>query len=358
VRILSRYFLVSYMKLFVAILFSSMVAVMVIEMMLNFDEVLEHYDGPIGIASYLFFRIPTHYLRDLIPVSSFAAVFFCLGLPARAREITAIKSGGISPQRIGIPLLAAAFILSGIALLLNESVVLQATREWERLKNPGEEISFRQSSFWYHRGNTVYNVREADKKSKTLYGVSVFELDQNGRLIRSIRAKQVEVGDDNRWLIRDGIERIFDPSRPADPPRTSHVSEWHRDVADEEDLAMLEASAQTLSLPDLGRYIEAQIRDGRDATRFQALYQSRLAEPLSVLLFALLAIPLALAAEQTRSLAASALYGIVVLGIFYTSRTTADMFAASGFASAIASPWVILTSFAGYGVWQLHRVPR
>jgi lipopolysaccharide export LptBFGC system permease protein LptF len=189
VRILSRYFLVSYMKLFVAILFSSMVAVMVIEMMLNFDEVLEHYDGPIGIASYLFFRIPTHYLRDLIPVSSFAAVFFCLGLPARAREITAIKSGGISPQRIGIPLLAAAFILSGIALLLNESVVLQATREWERLKNPGEEISFRQSSFWYHRGNTVYNVREADKKSKTLYGVSVFELDQNGRLIRSIRAR-------------------------------------------------------------------------------------------------------------------------------------------------------------------------
>jgi lipopolysaccharide export LptBFGC system permease protein LptF len=121
---------------------------------------------------------------------------------------------------------------------------------------------------------------------------------------------------------------------------------------------MLEASAQTLSLPDLGRYIEAQIRDGRDATRFQALYQSRLAEPLSVLLFALLAIPLALAAEQTRSLAASALYGIVLLGIFYTSRTTADMFAASGFASAIASPWVILTSFAGYGVWQLHRVPR
>ena len=77
---------------------------------------------------------------------------------------------------------------------------------------------------------------------------------------------------------------------------------------------MLEASAQTLSLPNLGRYIEAQIREGRDATRFQALYHSRLAEPLTVLLFALLAIPLALAIEQSRSLATSALYGIVILG--------------------------------------------
>ena len=357
-RILSRYFLASYLKLFVAILFSSMVAVMVIEMMLNFDEVLEHYDGPIGIASYLFFRIPSRYLRDLIPVSSFAAVFFCLGLPALAREFSAIKSGGISPQRIVIPLLAAALLLSGIALLLNESVVLQATRELERQKNPGGEITFRQSSFWYHRGNTVYNVQEADKESRILYGVSVFELNQNGRLIRSIRAEQVEVGDDNRWLIRDGTERIFVPSRPADPPRTSHLSEWHRDVAAEEDLAMLQASAQTLSLRNLGKYIEAQIREGRDATRFQALYHSRLAEPLTVLLFALLAIPLALAVEQSRSLAASALFGIVILGVFYTSRTTADMFAASGFAFAIVSPWVILTSFAGYGVWQLHRAPR
>ena len=357
-RILSRYFLVRYLKLFVAILFSSMIAVTVIEMMLNFDEVLEHYDGPMGIASYLFLRIPSFYLRDLIPVASFAAVFFCLGLPARAHEITAIKSGGISPQRAVIPLLAAASILSGIALLLNESEVLQATRAWERQKNPGGEITFRQSSFWYNRGNTIYNVQEADNESKTLYGVSVFELNQHGRLIRSIRAEQVEVGDDNRWLIHNGIERIFIPSRPSDPPRTSHLHKWYRDVAAEKDLAMLEASAQTLSLPNLGRYIEAQIREGRDATRFLALYHARLAEPLTVLLFALLAIPLALAVEQSRSLAASALYGIVILGIFYTSRTTADMFAASGFASAIISPWVILTTFAGYGVWQLHQISR
>ena len=357
-RILTRYFLASYLTLFVAILFSSMVAVMVIEMMLNFDEILELHDGAIEIASFLLLRIPSYYLRDLIPVASFAAVFFCLGLPARAHEITAIKSGGISPQRTIIPLLAAASILSGIALLLNESVVLQATRKWERQKNPGGEITFRQSSFWYHRGNTIYNVQEADKESKTLYGVSVFELDPQGRLIRSIRAEQVEVGDDDRWLIRDGTERIFVPSRPADPPKTSHLRERHRDVAAEKDLAMLESSAKTLSLPNLGRYIEAQIREGRDATRFQALYHSRLAEPLTVLLFALLAIPLALAVEQSRSLAASALYGIVILGIFYTSRTTADMFAAGGFASAVISPWVILTAFAGYGVWQLHQIPR
>ena len=79
---------------------------------------------------------------------------------------------------------------------------------------------------------------------------------------------------------------------------------------------------------------------------------------MSVLLFALLAIPLALAVEQSHSLPASALYGIVILGIFYTARTMADMFAASGFATTIISPWMILTTFGGYGIWQLYRIPR
>jgi lipopolysaccharide export system permease protein len=357
VRILSRYFLASYLKLFVAILFSSMIAVMVIEMMLNFDEILERNQGLAGIASYLFLRIPSFYLRDLIPVSSFAAVFFCLGFPARAHEITAIKSGGISPQRTVIPLLVAASILSGVALLLNESLVLQAAREWEHRKNPGGEITFRQSSFWYQRGNAIYNIQEADQDSRILYGVSVFELNPQGRLIRSIQAEQVEVGNDDRWLIRDGTERTFAPSRPADPPKTTRLRNWHRDVSAEKDLAMLESSAKTLSLPNLGKYIEAQLREGRNATRFLALYHSRLSEPLSVLLFALLAIPLALAVERSRSIAASALIGIVILGIFYTARTAADMFTASGFASTIISPWIILTVFGGYGAWRLYRVP-
>jgi lipopolysaccharide export LptBFGC system permease protein LptF len=281
-----------------------------------------------------------------------------LGLPARAHEITAIKSGGISPQRTVVPLLAAATLLSGISLLVNESVVLHAAREWDRQKNPGGEITFRQSSFWYRRGNAIYNIQEADEESRVLYGVSVFELNPQGRLIKSIRAERVEIGDDDRWLIREGTERSFAPSRPADPPQITHLRDSLRDVSAEKDLAMLESSAQTLSLPNLGKYIEAQIREGRDATRFLALYHSRLAEPLTVVLFALLAIPLALAVERSRSLAASALYGIVILGVFYTSRTTADMFAASGFASTIVSPWVILAAFGGYGVWQLYRIPR
>ena len=111
-RILSRHFLASYLKLFAVIFVSSMIAITVIEMMLNFESVLEYRNGRMGFATYFLLRIPSFYFRDLVPIACFAAAFCCIGLPARSHEVTAIKSGGISPPRIVMPLLFAAAALS------------------------------------------------------------------------------------------------------------------------------------------------------------------------------------------------------------------------------------------------------
>jgi lipopolysaccharide export system permease protein len=358
VRTLSRHFLASYLKLFAVILFSSTIAITVIEMMLNFDSVLEHRNGRMGLATYLILRIPSYYFRDLIPIASFAAVFCCIGLPARSHEITAIKSGGISPPRTVIPLLCAAAALSGLTLLFNESVVLQASRAWSGEQHPGGEVTFRQGSFWYRQGNAIYSVQEADREARILHGVSVYALSPRGRLLQVVRAERVEVDDDRHWRFFGATSRTFDPGRPAKPPRIEQLSQWNRDVTAGSDLMMLEASAQTLSLPKLAAHIDAQSRAGRNATRYLALYHTRLSGPLAVLLFALLALPLGLAVGQSRSLAASTVSGVIILAAYYTARTAAEILAGRDFPWAAASPWVILATFTCYGVWQLRRVSR
>jgi lipopolysaccharide export system permease protein len=166
------------------------------------------------------------------------------------------------------------------------------------------------------------------------------------------------VEDDRHWRFLDATSRTFDPGRPAEPPRIERLHEWNRNVAAQSDLVMLEASAQMLSLPKLAAYIDTQVRAGRNATRYQALYRTRLSGPLAVLLFALLAVPLGFAAGQSRSFAASALYGIAILATYFTTRTAAEILAGRGLLWAAASPWVILAAFTCYGAWQLHRVPR
>jgi lipopolysaccharide export system permease protein len=326
--------------------------------MLHFESVLAHRNGRMGFATYLLLRIPSYYFRDLIPIASFAAVLCCIGLAGRSHEITAIKSGGISPLRTVIPLLCAAAALSAFTLLLDETVVLPASRAWLKEKQPGGEITFRHGSFWYHRENAIYSVQEADREARVLHGVDVYELNPRGRLLKIVHAERVEVEDDLHWRFLDTTSLTFDPERPAKPPRIEHLPELNRAVTAESDLVLLSANPRTLSLPKLAAYIDVQARAGRNVTRHLALYHTRLSGPITVLLFALLAVPLGFAVGQSRSLGTSTLSGVIILATYYTTRTAAEVFAGRGFTWAAAGPWAILAVFTGYGVWQLRRVPR
>jgi len=359
VRILSRHFLANYLAFYLAILLASNVIIIVVEMMLNFDEILEYREGVWGIATYLFVRLPSYYLPYLIPVASFGAAFFTLGLSARAQELVAIKAGGVSPHRVAVPVLAAAALLSVVTLVINETVVLDAVKESHRLdqESNGGDLFQSRASFWYHKGDFLYNVDSADRASRTLHGISVYERDRGGRLIRSIEAERAQISSDHRWHLQNATIRRFDPGDPEAAPETVRLEETVLTVGDARELALLGADATTLPLLRLHEYIDAMVREGRNATRYRALFHGRLAEPATVLLFALLAIPLALAVEHSRSLATAGLQGIATVGIYYGALMTATMVATSGISAAVPGPWILLTIFGGYGAWRFARVP-
>jgi lipopolysaccharide export system permease protein len=355
VQIISRQFLASYLRLFVVILLGSLLAVTIIEMLLNFDDVVESRSAA-GIAAWFLVRIPSEYLRDTIPVSSFAAALLCIGGPARAREITALKAGGISPRHVAVPIVLASILLSLVALVVDETLVLAAERRANPAASRGDGISFRRGSFWYHRGNVVYNIRDADRDRRTLYGVSVFRLDAEGRLRESLHAERVNV-EPGAWLVSDALRRSFDPSATEAPPRSERVSARLPDLGSQRDLALLGAGIERLSLPELAEYIDARTLDGRDAVEARGRLQRRLADPANVWLFAWLALPLGFGVERTRSLALASLLGIAWVGVFYSLRTAASVLVSGGVAAAALAPWWLLLAFALLGAWRLARVP-
>jgi lipopolysaccharide export system permease protein len=359
VRILSRYFLTSYLAFYCGILIASNLIIAVVELMLNFDDVVAYREGLWGAATYLFLRLPSYYLPYLIPVASFGAAFFCTGLPARAQEVIAIKSGGVSPHRVIAPVLVAAAVLSVLTLVINETIVLDAAKEFHHIdqsENGGDLFQSR-GSFWYHRGDYFYNVESADRASRTLQGVSVYERNRAGALIRSIEARSAQIGRDHRWRLQDATIRNFDPDDPTAAPQTVHLAETTLALGTTDDLALLDADPATLPLTRLVSYINALSREGRSVTRYRALLHSRLAEPVTVLLFTLLAIPIGLAVEQTRSLAVAGLHGIAIVGLYYGAVTAISMIAAGGIELAVLGPWILLTLFGGYAAWRFAHIP-
>jgi len=356
VRIISRSFLASYLRLFFTILLGSLLAIAVVEMLLKFDDVVESRSAA-GIATYFLLRIPSEYLRDTLPVASFLAAFLCIGGPARAHELTALAAGGVSPARIVAPVVLASLLLSLLAFGVNETLVLQAERSLDRPGQADAGITFRRGSFWYHRGNVVYNIRDADRATSTLHGVSVFRLNAQGRLLESLHAERVNV-EDGAWVLDDATRRSFDPGHPESPPTAERVSERALDLGSTRDLALLDAGIERLSILELREYIAMRSADGRDPVEARSRLQRRLADPLTVTLFAWLALPLGFAVERTRSLGLSGLIGIAGIGVYYSLRTAGSLLASAGIASAAFTPWLLLAACTALCGWRLARVGR
>lgn len=355
-RILSRYFVFGYLTYYAAIVFVSLLVIAIVEMMVNFDHVIEYGEGLVGMATYLFLRLPSYYLPFLIPVGSFGAAFLCLGMPARSLEILAAKTSGIAPVRLAAPVLATAAVLSAAALFLNETIVLDAARRFN--SEDGGEIFQSRGSFWYQRGPTLFSVESADRDSRTLQGVTVYERDAAGHLIRSIQAASARIDEDRRWRLEDTRIHEFDPADPLAAPKTESREESWLELGSAEDLALLGADARSLSLLRLRAQIAALEREDRDATRYRAQWHARLADPLSVLLFALLGTPLGMSVERSRSLAVAALQAIALLGGYYGLLTTATIVGTGGVAVTAFAPWIVQAVFAGYGAWRMARVSR
>ena len=81
-------------------------------------------------------------------------------------------------------------------------------------------------------------------------------------------------------------------------------------------------------------------------------------EQRTFLLFAVLAVPLGLSVERTRSLALPALQGVGILFAFVCFREYGSGLSTQGPLAAALVPWLVITLFFAFGAWRLTRVPQ
>jgi lipopolysaccharide export system permease protein len=362
VRILSRYFVVRFTSLFAAILFASTLTIVIVEMLLNLDDMLRTQQGLVGVLQYLFLRIPSYYLRDLLPISAFAASFFTLAAAARWHEITAVKAGGISPHRIVLPILAAAALLSLASLVVAETWIVSSTRAWNRqLSGGGSEIVYRQGSLWYHKGQTIYNVESADSvagSARTLRGVRIYELNERGRLLRSVFADRVELGEENEWHFVDATVRSFDPAAPSSAPEIEPAANLSIAVTDQGKVPLIETHLAGLTLAKLREYAGLRLAAGEPAHFIQTQLHARSSDPVVLFLFALLAAPFGLLVGHQGGFGLPALYAIVTLAVFFTIRNVVVTLASEGVVPAALGTWSVIGVFALLGCLHLLRIER
>ncbi len=352
-----RHYAARFSRAFAAALAILALLVIAVDAMLHLASLFEQAPTAGAALEILIERALGAYLEHLIPVATFVAAFWCAGSASMGREVLALKASGISPLVALAPVLVLA---SGVALLhfaAAEQLGVPAAAALAVRKNPaGGDLRVRAGGIWYHAGRVVYSVREVDATTGAVSDIQVYERDVEGRLVRTIRAARAQRIAPQRWEFADARVSEFDPQAPAEPPREQRSARIVLELASDRSPRLSRGELAGLPLAALQRVAAERAVLGAEAGAARVALHNRLSSPLAVVLFAALAIPLALRSEERRSLARAALQGAALLLAFFLARDYGSSFAARSVEVAAAFPWFTLAAFAALGAIALRRV--
>lgn len=358
VRTLSRHLVARFVQLFFLVATVTALSLGVVELLLNVDDMLAFGSGLSGALGYLRLRLASEYASYIVPLAAFLAAFSVCALAAYHREWTALKAGGVPLARFALPLLCCGAVTAVAAAVIHETWTVSARQQWARARDGDPNIRFKEGSFWYQRGNRIYRVAEADRGSRTLREVRVFERDPGGRLRRSLAAERVEILDERRWRFHDLVLRHFDPDRPTVPASIERAQSLVLEIADPRDRALMGADPATLGLVELLEFIETKEASGRDASPQWSVLYARFTDWVSVALLVAVAVPLGLGVDRTRNLGRSAAQATLVLVGFYALRNVSSVVSLQGLLPP-ATPWLaLLAALAGFTLVAFSRTPR
>ncbi|MGW8324034.1 MAG: LptF/LptG family permease, partial [Thermodesulfobacteriota bacterium] len=225
------------------------------------------------------------------------------------RELTAVRSSGITLYHLCWPLVAWGLLISIMVFINNEFIVPHTTRKKEfiknvRIKNRPMRSVFRQNRIWYYgENNRIINAQLLDPAEKKLEGVTLYQFDpSHTRLLERIDARTA-VYRDGSWVLSDGTVRTF-----AEDGRISTLPFKEQRIEtpeSPEDLSQYRENPDTMDFRTLRQYIRKLERSGFDAASYMVDLWAKTSIPLISLVVAILAIPFAFKARPAGGIVGS-----------------------------------------------------
>jgi lipopolysaccharide export system permease protein len=309
--VLDRYLVRGFLKIF----FMSLLCITSLYVIVDFFDRISTFvdtETPVWtIARYFFYKAPLSISR-MIGFATLFSALFCLGMLARTQEITAMRAGGLSIQRIALPLLSTSVVIWLLTFAWNEGLVpvfahRAQTIYKSEIKQKQQKSLFGTHDIWIRGANNFINVDAFDSKSRVLQGVTVFLLNRDFSLRGMIEIPKAQ-WNGRSWENAGGTEwqisadgEIVRRDATGTPPITETP----------EELQLLARDPEEFSFFDLQKQIGDMKSKGIDATAYEVDLQSKLALPLISPLMILLAVPFAVRRRVSGGMALS--FGMAML---------------------------------------------
>jgi lipopolysaccharide export system permease protein len=293
----------------------------------NFVQQVDH----IGTARYQLPQALTYVLaslprsaHEMLSIAVLLGTLHGLGALAAKSELLVMRASGLSVRRLAVAVFVAALGLMILGLALGELIAPPAQRYASRMRafSLNEELSEAGGqSAWVKDGNQIINIQSQGDR-EALGEVYIFTLDAEHKVASVTRALSGGFGTGGTWSLYDLRESDFTAAgvvagrEPRAQRPTGLRSELiELSVVDPDDLS-------SRALYSYIRYLRAQ---GLDTYKYELAFWFRIANDVSVLLMAALALPFVFGPLRSAGAGQRLMIGVLLgLAYFVGSHTLAS----------------------------------
>ena len=302
-----------------------------------------------GVSVGTVIRLFLYYMPRLvvftIPMSCLLASLLGFGKLSSNSEIVALKSTGLSFQRIVRPVTVAAFFISIIAFIINESVVPVSEKaaanvmRYEVLKQAAP--LFTQKVFIKEEDDGVVKrviyIDKMDSSTNLMKDVTVEEFEQ-GRLARIITSKNGKWEENSWWLINGPVYDISQKTKEV-----ALLFKFDRQALRlnlrSEDIESVNRKPDEMGIKELLGLIRLKEKLGENPGDLWMAFHLRIAVPWACLIFAILGAALG-SRPQRSSSGVGFGFSVIIIFVYYVIMSFSKALGESGSLPPLPAAWI------------------
>ena len=263
---------------------------------------------------------------ELLPVTTLLGGLIGLGAMANHREIIALRTIGMSKQRIGQTVAMLAVLLGIFITLLQFFVVPGFEQEAATLRaqasNNTEARDGNSDAIWTRNDNTFIRIKRV-RSDRTLSGVEIYTTDQQGRLQQLTQASSALYFEQENWLLIDVIVSRFVGGQVFETMRDN--MQWNALLSTDQAAALilpLEALAPNNLLKTIANLEKNQL----DTHRYEIVFWQQVSLLPSLLAMALMSLPFLLGSVRSVSASQRVLTGgLIGIGFYLLQQLSGHL---------------------------------
>lgn len=312
-KLLDRYIFCEWLKIFVIAIGVTLGILVLHDMYDNLGHLIEWGASTEDILLYYGLLVPT-LVPVVLPISLLLSLIYILGSLHRNNEITAMRSAGMNVFRITRSLWLGGFILAGLLLWLNASIIPYAKEQSRTLYDNVKyenQMKHMQLADVGKIANMCFNNRRDGRlwftnsfsiATNRANGVRVSVLDDKGREISRVMAREGVYDDvDNCWFFSDGQEITYNPETHRATKAIGFDKKYYRTFTEDPKIMVLSMRRpKDLSLFETKMLIDALNDDNAyEAKPYLVRWYSIWASAFACIIVVAIAIPFSVAGVRT-----------------------------------------------------------